>query len=81
MLLGLSCIFTAIPYFIYGPVDLTTDSLDSSLVSKPSVGQMCLNDAANLDFDCSDGNQGTTVWPAVIILFWASFFRGAGFTG
>ena len=81
MLLGISCIGTAIPYFIYGPMDLTSNvaSLVSTSLasSNNTLGQMCPADS--VDLQCFD-NQGATVWPAVIILFWASFFRGAGFT-
>lgn len=77
IVLAMSCFLGALPYFLYGPAThlISDDSLLSGVVNK-SAFQMCNAHESTLNCD----QKGNTVWPAVIILVTASFFRGFGFT-
>jgi MFS family permease len=72
MVVALSCFMCAVPYFIYGPNDNILDNRNSSLIG--SKNELC---DSNRQIICSDS---ATVWPAVIILWIASFVNGLGYT-
>lgn len=64
-----SCWLTAVPYFIYGPGHLQTVKREIELCGLRS------------DEICTDSNsQSTTVWPAYILIWLASFLNGIGYT-
>lgn len=69
---AMGCFVFAVPYFIYGPgVHLLHD--DVTLAKNETDYQVCPADA--VDHDCSVGRAHNTVWPAVIILWVASFIQ------
>jgi len=85
LIIALSFFTSALPYFIYGPATHLVEGESSALLSQLSATyrhnnsanfQMC---STNQSEDCAD-NRGSTVWPAVILLFIGNFIRGVGFT-
>lgn len=83
LILALSCFLTTLPYFLYGHAEhlLKDDEVSRLMVDsvhKQTKMQYCT--VRNETETCSLGGQSeVTVWPAVIILFIGSFFRGLGF--
>lgn len=85
IILALSCIASAIPYFIYGPMNHHHHHVSSeSFIENENYFQMCTKDddnhCSNNDDTMNGSSQNNTVWLAVFILFIANFFRGVGFT-
>ncbi|CAG2173418.1 unnamed protein product [Oppiella nova] len=79
VILSLSCLMNALPYFIYGPGThlLYDDSLLSQLSRNETRYEFCA--ANHTDIDCGNGKH-STVWGAVVLLWICSFVRGLGFT-
>ena len=93
--ISFSCWLTAVPYFVYGPgthlleATTTTNTLSSSsshsMYNRP--GGNLTGDAydlcgANLHNTCDAESKKTssTIWPAFIIIWMASFLNGVGYT-
>lgn len=81
IMISVSCIITGFPYLFYGTNHLgdilydkfnrTSIKNDVTQYCKVSIGESCNKD--------SDSNY-TTIWPAYIIIFMASFLNGIGNT-
>ncbi|CAG2180624.1 unnamed protein product, partial [Oppiella nova] len=69
----------ALPYFIYGPGThlLYDDSLLSQLSRNTTRYELCA--ANHTDIDCDTGKH-STVWAAVVLLWFCCLVRGLGFT-
>ncbi|CAG2109758.1 unnamed protein product, partial [Medioppia subpectinata] len=81
LVLALSCLINALPYFIYGAgthlLHRDTQVGDHSVPINGTRYEMCpIN---HNDIDCSTGRH-STVWPAVVIFLIGSAFRGLGYT-
>ncbi|CAG2106428.1 unnamed protein product, partial [Medioppia subpectinata] len=77
LVVGLSCIMSALPYFIYGPGLHLLSRTD--VVSNVTQYEMCPTNP--LDTKCGDDStEHTTVYLAVVILWLASFANGIGYT-
>ncbi|CAG2109480.1 unnamed protein product, partial [Medioppia subpectinata] len=81
LVLALSCLINALPYFIYGAgthlLHRDTQVGDHSVPMNGTRFEMCpINHS---DIDCSTGRH-STVWPAVVIFLIGSAFRGLGYT-
>lgn len=75
LVVAVSCILSALPYFIYGPgLHLLTNT---KVVSNFTQYEVCSLDQHKLD--CEDGNHSTVIL-AVVILWLASFANGMGYT-
>ena len=79
VILSLACFMNALPYFIYGPGThlLYDDSLLSQLSRNETRYELCA--ANHTDIDCGTGKH-STVWAAVVLLWFCCFVRGLGFT-
>jgi len=73
ILSALSCFMCALPYFIYGPA---LHFLQDTSLGNSSTHQYELCDTDKGIDDC----HSTTVWPAVYIIWLASFVNGIGCT-
>ncbi|CAG2112402.1 unnamed protein product, partial [Medioppia subpectinata] len=81
LVLVLSCLINASPYFIYGPgTHLLFDDklLESQMTANNTRYELC---SAKIDtMDCAAKGGHSTIWPAVIILVIGSALRGVGYT-
>lgn len=75
ILVALSCIMCSLPYFIYGP-GLSLIS-NSKIFTNVTQYEVCA--PPDEEIDCNDGTHSTVV-PAVVILWLASFVNGMGYT-
>lgn len=73
MFVSASCWLTASPYLIYGPAG---HLLHRDVNGSSSKFDFC---TAGSDDSCV-GHSGSTVWPAYVIIWLASFLNGIGFT-
>ncbi|CAG2110371.1 unnamed protein product, partial [Medioppia subpectinata] len=80
MILVLSSVISASPYFIYGPGThlLYDDTLMSKMTANNTRYELCTTKIDTQDCTATGGHS--TVWPAVIILVIGSALRGVGYT-
>ena len=75
-----SCWLTALPYFVYGPAThLLTVSDPSILGGARYLTNRTIEMCEKSGIPC-DSNESTTVWPAYITIWMASFLNGVGYT-
>lgn len=91
LLLAISCFITAMPYFIYGPMTYSANEENHNGMFSPAPSLMAVMignrtmannfQMCNLfpDTEKCEDNRGSTVWPAVYMLFIGNFIRGIGF--
>ncbi|CAG2102525.1 unnamed protein product [Medioppia subpectinata] len=80
MILVLSCVISASPYFIYGPGThlLYDETLLSKMTANNTRYELC---SARTDtMDCAAKGGHSTIWGAVIMLVIGSALRGIGYT-
>jgi MFS family permease len=76
LLVALSCIMSAIPYFIYGPA--THFLSDSGTFSNVTKYEVC-GGKNDYELSCKLKHHSTVI-PAVVILWFGSFINGLGYT-
>ncbi|CAG2102309.1 unnamed protein product, partial [Medioppia subpectinata] len=80
MILVLSCVISALPYFIYGPGThlLYDETLLSKMTANNTRYELC---SASINTkECTSTGGHSTIWGAVIMLVIGSALRGIGYT-
>lgn len=92
--ISFSCWLTAVPYFVYGPGTHLMESPSSSVYASSSHKTMYSRPGSNLTgesydlcgtsankpCDAESKKMSSTIWPAYIIIWMASFLNGVGYT-
>ncbi|RWS29688.1 solute carrier organic anion transporter family member 5A1-like protein [Leptotrombidium deliense] len=73
LIVSFSCYLTTLPYFIYGATDIHSKNKTSMKLGN----EMCYSNEGN-EIACDESE--TTVWPAYITIWIASFLNGVGYT-
>jgi len=75
--ISFSCILTGVPYLIYGPGTHLLHMDSAGVYSNKTNYQLCLDEH---ETNCDDHDGSSTIWPAYIIIWMASFLNGIGYT-
>lgn len=78
LIVAVSCIISAVPYFIYGP-GLHLLSNTNTVTNTTSRYEFCANSPDQLEPECQTDDH-STVYLAVAFLWFASFANGMGYT-
>lgn len=78
LVVALSCIMSAIPYYFYGPGIFLLQNSDPTESANKTDFHLCgFKDSGS---ECEEGGNHSTVLFAVVILWLSSFFNGLGYT-